>query len=117
MHEATEAHMRIAIVGSGYVGLVAGACFADSGNQVVCADIDAGKVARLTRGELPIYEPGLDELVTRGTRAGTLRFTSDLQSAVATAEVVIIAVGTPQGETGAADISAVGAAADAIGAA
>jgi UDPglucose 6-dehydrogenase len=107
--------MRIAIVGSGYVGLVAGACFADTGNQVVCADIDAGKVARLNRGELPIYEPGLDALVERNLAEGRLSFTTEVGPATAEAEVIFIAVGTPPGEDGTADLQHVLAVADTIG--
>jgi UDPglucose 6-dehydrogenase len=87
--------MRIAMIGTGYVGLVSGACFAEFGPQVTCVDVDADKVARLTRGEIPIYEPGLDALVARGVQAGRLRFTTDLTTAVAEADVVFIAVGTP----------------------
>jgi UDPglucose 6-dehydrogenase len=107
--------MRIAIVGSGYVGLVAGACFADTGNQVTCADIDAGKVARLSRGELPIYEPGLDALVERNLAEGRLNFTTEVGRAAAEAEVIFIAVGTPPGEDGTADLQHVLAVADTIG--
>ena len=87
--------MRIAMIGTGYVGLVSGACFAEFGPQVTCVDVDADKVARLTRGAIPIYEPGLDALVARGVQAGRLRFTTDLTTAVAEADVVFIAVGTP----------------------
>ncbi|MCU0647932.1 MAG: UDP-glucose 6-dehydrogenase, partial [Gemmatimonadaceae bacterium] len=87
--------MRLTMVGTGYVGLVSGTCFAEFGHDVTCVDTDAGKVERLTRGEIPIYEPGLDALVARGVQAGRLRFTTDLAAAVAEAEVVFIAVGTP----------------------
>jgi UDPglucose 6-dehydrogenase len=87
--------MRIAMIGTGYVGLVSGACFAEFGPEVTCVDVDADKVARLTRGEIPIYEPGLDALVARGVQAGRLRFTTDLAAAVGDADVVFIAVGTP----------------------
>jgi UDPglucose 6-dehydrogenase len=87
--------MRLTMVGTGYVGLVSGTCFAEFGHDVTCVDLDAGKVERLTRGEIPIYEPGLDALVARGVSAGLLHFTTDLAAAVATADVVFIAVGTP----------------------
>ena len=107
--------MHIAVVGSGYVGLVAGACLAETGNQVVCADIDRGKVERLRRGEIPIYEPGLEPLVTRNLQEGRLSFTDDVAAAVRQAEVIFIAVGTPPGEDGSADLQHVLAVADAIG--
>lgn len=87
--------MRIAMIGTGYVGLVSGACFADFGHNVVCVDKDAGKIARLVRGEMPIFEPGLDELVGRNVKEGRLEFSTGLASAVQNAEVVFIAVGTP----------------------
>lgn len=92
--------MRIAVVGTGYVGLVAGAGFADFGNDVTCVDIDADRIARLQAGEIPIYEPHLAELVVRNAGQGRLSFTTDLSAAVAGAAVVIIAVGTPQGSYG-----------------
>ncbi|MFM8635982.1 MAG: UDP-glucose dehydrogenase family protein, partial [Planctomycetia bacterium] len=98
--------MRIAVVGTGYVGLVTGTCFADSGNTVTCLDIDAGKIARLKRGEIPIYEPGLEELVERNAKAGRLLFTTDTASAIHGAEVVFLAVGTPPSADGSADLSA-----------
>jgi UDPglucose 6-dehydrogenase len=87
--------MRIAVIGSGYVGLVSGACLADFGHDVVCVDKDEGKIARLQRGEIPIYEPGLAELVAGNVEAGRLTFTTGLESAVSGAEVVFVAVGTP----------------------
>ena len=87
--------MKIAVVGTGYVGLVTGTCFADSGNAVTCLDINADKIARLTRGEIPIYEPGLEELVERSARVGRLKFTTDTATAIRGAEVVFLAVGTP----------------------
>ena len=96
--------MRVTVIGSGYVGLVAGACFAETGNDVMCADVDAGKIARLREGILPIYEPGLEPLVMRNVAAGRLRFTTDLGSAVEHGDVVFIAVGTPPGEDGSADL-------------
>jgi len=106
--------MRIAVVGTGYVGLVAGTCFAESGNTVTCIDIDADKVARLESGEIPIYEPGLEELVHRNARYGRLRFTTSYDVGIKDAQVVFIAVGTPPGEDGAADVRYVLAAAEQI---
>ena len=106
--------MRIAVVGTGYVGLVTGTCFADSGNAVTCLDINADKVARLKRGEIPIYEPGLEELVERNARAGRLRFTTDTAEAVRDAEVVFLAVGTPPAADGSADLSALWKVVDSI---
>jgi len=106
--------MRIAVVGTGYVGLVTGTCFADSGNTVTCLDIDAGKIARLHRGEIPIYEPGLEELVVRNARAGRLLFTTDTAEAVRTAEIVFLAVGTPPSADGSADLSSLWKVVDAI---
>lgn len=97
--------MKIAMVGTGYVGLVTGTCLADSGNDVTCLDIDAAKIARLQKGEIPIYEPGLSELVTRNVDRGRLHFTTDLAAAVEPAKLVFLAVGTPQSESGAADLS------------
>ena len=96
--------MRVTVIGSGYVGLVAGACFAETGNDVVCADVDAGKIARLKRNELPIYEPGLEPLVRRNQEEERLAFTTDIGAAVERAQVVFIAVGTPEGEDGSADL-------------
>jgi UDPglucose 6-dehydrogenase len=87
--------MRVAMIGTGYVGLVSGACFADFGHEVVCVDKDTGKITALTRGEVPIYEPGLNDLVAANTRAGRLQFTNDLAGAVKAADAVFIAVGTP----------------------
>jgi UDPglucose 6-dehydrogenase len=96
--------MRIAVIGTGYVGLVAGSGFADMGNEVVCADIDAAKIAMLERGEIPIYEPGLDTLIARNVAEGRLAFASDVAKAVAQAQVVILAVGTPPLPDGSADL-------------
>ncbi len=107
--------MRISVIGSGYVGLVAGTCFADSGNDVTCVDIDAKKIENLKVGKLPIYEPGLEELVTKNVREQRLSFTTDLAASVAASQVVFIAVGTPEGETGDADLQYVLAAARDIG--
>ena len=108
--------MRIAMIGTGYVGLVSGACFSDFGHDVVCVDKDAAKIERLTRGEVPIFEPGLEALIAKNATAGRLSFTTDLVAAVAGAEAVFIAVGTPtrRGD-GHADLSYVMAAAAEIG--
>jgi len=96
--------MKLTMVGTGYVGLVTGTCFAQMGNTVTCVDIDQAKVARLRQGEIPIYEPGLDALVSENVARNTLSFTTDLGEALATAEVVFIAVGTPMGDDGSADL-------------
>ena len=96
--------MNIAIVGTGYVGLVSGTCFADTGVNVTCVDVDAAKVERLQRGEIPIYEPGLDELVKKNVNAGRLKFTTDLASVLNEQDVVFSAVGTPPDEDGSADL-------------
>jgi UDPglucose 6-dehydrogenase len=104
--------MRVAMIGTGYVGLVSGACFADFGHEVTCVDKDKAKIAALARGEMPIYEPGLNDLVAINTRAGRLKFTSELAPAVAAADAVFIAVGTPSRRgDGHADLSFVHAAA------
>lgn len=107
--------MNIAVIGTGYVGLVTGACFAEMGHHVTCVDIDAAKVAGLRRGELPIYEPGLQPIVMRSVAEGRLSFTASLADALAPARVVFIAVGTPPGEDGSADLSHVLAVAREIG--
>ena len=108
--------MRIAMIGTGYVGLVSGACFSEFGVSVICVDMDADKIARLSRGEIPIFEPGLDQLVTSNAAAGRLSFTTDLKSAVQGADAVFIAVGTPSRRgDGHADLSYVFAAAAEIG--
>ena len=106
--------MRIGVVGTGYVGLVTGTCFADSGNTVTCLDINADKIARLNRGEIPIYEPGLEELIERNAAAGRLKFTTDAAAAIGTAEVVFLAVGTPPAADGSADLSALWKVVDSI---
>jgi UDPglucose 6-dehydrogenase len=98
--------MKIAVIGTGYVGLVTGTCFSDSGNRVICVDIDADKIERLNQGQIPIYEPGLAELVIRNASVGRLHFTTDLPSAVSEAQLVYVAVGTPQAEDGSADLTA-----------
>ncbi len=92
--------MNISIVGTGYVGLVSGACFAEMGIDVTCVDIDEKKIGRLLSGEVPIYEPGLDDLVRRNVEAGRLHFTTDLSSCLDQVEVVFSAVGTPPDEDG-----------------
>ena len=97
--------MNITVVGTGYVGLVTGACFSEFGTHVTCVDNNADKIAMLKRGEMPIYEPGLDALVERNVKAGRLEFTTDLKGAVERSLVVFIAVGTPQGNDGSADLS------------
>ncbi|HLY52773.1 MAG TPA: UDP-glucose/GDP-mannose dehydrogenase family protein [Steroidobacteraceae bacterium] len=96
--------MRVTIFGSGYVGLVTGACLADAGNHVVCVDVDAAKIERLNRGEVPIHEPGLEALIRRNAEAGRIEFTTDAARAVAHGLFQLIAVGTPPGEDGAADL-------------
>lgn len=98
--------MKIAVIGTGYVGLVSGTCFAESGNHVTCVDINEEKIAGLLRGEVPIYEPGLSEMVSHNVKAKRLHFTTDLAKAVTPAEVVYLAVGTPQSDDGSADLSA-----------
>ncbi|MEC9477053.1 MAG: UDP-glucose/GDP-mannose dehydrogenase family protein [Planctomycetota bacterium] len=107
--------MRITVVGTGYVGLVTGTCFAESGNAVTCVDHDASKVESLRGGEIPIYEPGLEELVERNASSGRLSFSTDLGVSIDGAEVAFIAVGTPQGVDGSCDLSAVRAVAEEIG--
>jgi UDPglucose 6-dehydrogenase len=107
--------MHVAVVGSGYVGLVAGACLAETGNDVVCVDVDAAKIERLTRNEIPIYEPGLEEMIERNQAERRLAFTTDIASAVKRSRVIFIAVGTPPGEDGSADLQHVLAVATAIG--
>jgi UDPglucose 6-dehydrogenase len=106
--------MRIAVVGTGYVGLVAGTCFAESGNTVTCIDIDQAKVDALNEGKVPIYEPGLEELLHRNKRDSRLTFTTDYSKGIPDAQVVFIAVGTPPGEDGSADLKYVLAAARSI---
>src|SRR3979409_2116809 len=96
--------MRVTIVGSGYVGLVTGACLADAGNHVICVDVDAAKIERLNRGEVPIHEPGLEALIKRNAEAGRLAVTTDSPRAVEHGLFQLIAVGTPQGEDGSADL-------------
>jgi UDPglucose 6-dehydrogenase len=107
--------MKVAVVGTGYVGLVVGACLAESGNDVIGADVDEGKIARLKRGEVPIFEPGLDRLLEENLSAGRLAFTTDVADAVRRSEIVFIAVGTPPGEDGSADLKHVLAVARTVG--
>ncbi len=99
--------MKVCVIGTGYVGLVAGTCFAESGNDVVCVDIDAEKIERLRQGIVPIYEPGLEELIKRNLTEGRLTFSTSLADAVRSSLICFIAVGTPQGSDGSADLSAV----------
>jgi len=96
--------MKVAVVGTGYVGLVVGACLAETGNDVVCADLDAAKITSLQRNRLPIYEPGLEPLVVRNQREGRLQFTTDVGAAIERSDIVFIAVGTPPNEDGSADL-------------
>jgi UDPglucose 6-dehydrogenase len=107
--------VKVTVFGSGYVGLVTGACFAEAGNNVICVDIDAGKVARLQQGEIPIHEPGLDVLVKRNAHKGRLKFTTDAEAGVKHGLFQIIAVGTPPEEDGSADLSHVLSVAETIG--
>ncbi len=97
--------MRIAVIGTGYDGLVSGTCFADSGNDVVCIDIDAAKIDALKRGEIPIFEPGLTEMVVHNIEADRLHFTTDLPAGLRDADLVFLAVGTPSAHDGSADLS------------
>ena len=106
--------MNIAVVGTGYVGLVSGTCFAESGNEVICVDIDRSRIEMLNAGQIPIYEPGLEELVRRNVKEARLCFTTDVERAVAQSMVSFIAVGTPMSKTGAADLSGVLSAAESI---
>jgi len=99
--------MKMSVVGSGYVGLVAGAGFSDSGNHVICVDCNEEKIRKLERGEIPIYEPGLAEIVSRNARAGRLEFTTDLGDAVRRSRIIFIAVGTPQSDDGSPDLSSI----------
>ena len=107
--------MKITVVGTGYVGLVTGACLAEVGNEVLCLDLDAAKIAKLQAGGIPIHEPGLEEMVQRNVAAGRLSFTIDVVKAVAFGDVQFIAVGTPPDEDGSADLRHVLAAARNIG--
>lgn len=106
--------MKVTVIGTGYVGLVTGSIFSNQGNDVACVDIDKKKIEELRLGKMPIYEPGLDEVVATGIRHGSLRFTTDAAEAVADADVVFLAVGTPQSESGAANLDYLIAAAESI---
>ena len=107
--------MKIAVVGTGYVGLVTGACLADVGIEVTCVDVNEQKINNLKKGILPIYEPGLDAIVERNAASGRLKFSTSLAEALPGAEAAFIAVGTPPGEDGSADLQYVLAVADGIG--
>src|SRR5688572_22868856 len=107
--------MNVTVIGTGYVGLVTGACLADAGNSVFCLDVDERKIRLLNQGKIPIFEPGLETIVQRNEDAGRLKFTTDVAASVAHGELQIIAVGTPPGEDGSADLSHVLAAARSIG--
>jgi UDPglucose 6-dehydrogenase len=107
--------MRVTVIGTGYVGLVVGACLSETGNDVICCDIDEGKIARLNAGEIPIFEPGLDVLVQRNLKAQRLTFTTDVSSALKRSHIIFIAVGTPPGEDGSADLQHVLKVAETIG--
>ncbi|WP_176503088.1 nucleotide sugar dehydrogenase, partial [Cobetia sp. 5-11-6-3] len=107
--------MKITVFGTGYVGLVTGTCLADVGHDVICMDVDAAKIERLKQGEIPIFEPGLESMVTRNVEAGRLNFTTDAREAVAHGVLQFIAVGTPPDEDGSADLKYVLAVAGTIG--
>ena len=107
--------MKIAVVGTGYVGLVTGTCFADTGNDVICVDIDQKKVERMKNGEVPIYEPYLDTVFERNIRQGRLKFTTDLKEAVSKSSIIFLALPTPPGEDGSADLSYVLGVAEELG--
>src|SRR5689334_2175240 len=106
--------MKICVIGTGYVGLVAGVGFADMGSDVICCDVDQAKIEQLKAGKVPIYEPGLEKLVAHNTAEGRLSFTTDVGEAVAGAQVVLLAVGTPPGPDGAADLSYIFQAAESV---
>ncbi|HQO18711.1 MAG TPA: 2-dehydropantoate 2-reductase N-terminal domain-containing protein, partial [Candidatus Cloacimonas sp.] len=106
--------MKIAVIGSGYVGLTTGACFAEMGNTVISVDKDENKIKLLNEGKVPIYEPGLEEMILRNMAARRLSFTLDIQQAVTESQIIFIAVGTPPGEDGSADLQYVIAAAEEI---
>nr|MDA8099452.1 UDP-glucose 6-dehydrogenase [Nitrospiraceae bacterium] len=107
--------MKIAVIGTGYVGLVTGTCFAESGNHVICMDVNAEKIGMLNDGRVPIYEPGLEELIKRNSAHGRLLFTTDMRATVRSSDIIFIAVGTPPGEDGSADLKYVLGAAREIG--
>jgi UDPglucose 6-dehydrogenase len=97
--------MNISVIGTGYVGLVTGTCFAETGNHVICVDNNADKVKRLQAGEVPIYEPHLENLFERNSKQGRLKFTTNLQDAINHAQIIFLALPTPPGEDGSADLS------------
>ena len=107
--------MKVTVVGTGYVGLVSGACLADMGNDVLCLDVDARKIELLNQNRIPIYEPGLEEVVKRNVAAGRLHFTTDIERAVSHGTIQFVAVGTPPGEDGSADLKYVLQVANTIG--
>ena len=107
--------MKISVIGTGYVGLVSGTCFAQMGNSVTCVDIDQGKIDKLSQGIIPIYEPGLEDMVLENYAKETLKFTVDIQNAITSTSIAFIAVGTPMGEDGSADLQYVLAVAKSIG--
>ena len=107
--------MKVAVIGTGYVGLVTGTCFSDMGNEVWCVDVDEKKIERLKSGIIPIYEPGLSEMVLKNHEKGALNFTTDIKEALDRCNICFIAVGTPMGEDGSADLQYVLAVADSIG--
>ena len=107
--------MRVAVIGTGYVGLVTGTCFAEMGNTVWCVDVDEKKIEKLKNGIIPIYEPGLSEMVERNYKTKSLHFTTDIVEALETSEIAFIAVGTPMGEDGSADLQYVLSVAKSIG--
>jgi UDPglucose 6-dehydrogenase len=106
---------KITVIGTGYVGLVTGTCFAETGNQVVCVDIDAAKVEKMRNGEIPIYEPHLDVIFERNIKANRLSFTTDLAEGIRDAEIIFLALPTPPGEDGSADLSYILGVADELG--
>ena len=107
--------MNIAVVGTGYVGLVSGTCLAETGNNVICVDIDAGKVAKLQSGQIPIYEPGLEVLFNRNIKEGRLHFTTNLEEAIKEVTLIFLALPTPPGGDGSADLSFVLGVAEQLG--
>src|SRR3972149_10720857 len=107
--------MKICVIGTGYVGLVTGACLAQMGHQVVCTDVDEGKISKLCRGLMPIYEPGLDEIVTENRKRMNLEFSTNIEAGAKASELIFICVGTPSDENGAADLSSVKKVAKKIG--
>jgi UDPglucose 6-dehydrogenase len=113
--DGIQAGMKVAIFGTGYVGLVTGTCLANVGNTVTCVDVDAAKIDGLNQGRIPIFEPGLEELVHEGHRAGRLRFTTSAKDAISDAKIIFIAVGTPPDEDGSADLRYVLAVAKTVG--